>query len=89
MTEFTRLYRRVELRASLGLLSLLIKRDSPGPVFYRGPRMGLGGRVFHILKFRTMREEAASYAGPGITAHDDARITPLGAWLRDMPQWVI
>jgi lipopolysaccharide/colanic/teichoic acid biosynthesis glycosyltransferase len=30
----------------LGLLSLLIKRDSPGPVLYRGPRMGMGGRAF-------------------------------------------
>jgi lipopolysaccharide/colanic/teichoic acid biosynthesis glycosyltransferase len=80
------------LAAGLGLLllsplfafiAILIKRDSPGPVFYRGPRMGLGGRVFGILKFRTMREEAASYAGPCITAEDDPRITPLGKWLRD------
>jgi lipopolysaccharide/colanic/teichoic acid biosynthesis glycosyltransferase len=65
------------------LLSYLIKRDSPGPVFYRGARMGRGGRVFRILKFRTMREEAASYAGPCVTAGDDARITSQGKWLRD------
>jgi lipopolysaccharide/colanic/teichoic acid biosynthesis glycosyltransferase len=64
-------------------IGILIKRDSPGPAFYRGPRMGRGGRVFQILKFRTMREDAASYAGPGITAEDDPRITPLGKWLRD------
>lgn len=66
-----------------GLLSLLIKRDSRGPVFYRGPRLGLGERPFGILKFRTMREEAASYAGPHVTAHGDGRITALGHWLRD------
>lgn len=65
------------------LIALRIKKDSPGPVFYRGPRLGLGGRTFHILKFRTMTEDAASYAGPKITAAGDPRITPLGKWLRD------
>jgi len=65
------------------LLGVLIKRDSPGPVFYRGPRMGKGERVFQILKFRTMREEPASYAGPSITGRNDPRITLLGQWLRD------
>jgi lipopolysaccharide/colanic/teichoic acid biosynthesis glycosyltransferase len=66
-----------------GLLAIAIRRDSPGPVFYRGPRLGLGGRPFGILKFRTMREEKASYDGPRVTAGDDARVTPLGKWLRD------
>ncbi len=64
------------------LVALLIKRDSPGPVFYRGPRLGKGGRVFKILKFRTMYERPESYDGPRVTAQGDARITPLGAWLR-------
>jgi lipopolysaccharide/colanic/teichoic acid biosynthesis glycosyltransferase len=45
--------------------------------------MGMNERIFQILKFRTMREEPASYAGPGITGHNDPRITPLGQWLRD------
>jgi lipopolysaccharide/colanic/teichoic acid biosynthesis glycosyltransferase len=66
-----------------GLLAIMIKRDSAGPVFYHGPRVGRGGRTFGILKFRTMREEAASYAGPRITAEGDPRVTPLGKWLRD------
>ena len=65
------------------LLAILVKRDSPGPVFYWGARMGRQGRVFQILKFRTMREEPASYAGPSVTGRDDPRITPLGQWLRD------
>jgi lipopolysaccharide/colanic/teichoic acid biosynthesis glycosyltransferase len=65
------------------LIAYQIKRDSPGPVFYRGPRIGLGGKVFLILKFRTMYERPQSYAGPRVTAHDDDRITPLGRWLRD------
>ncbi len=64
-------------------LAISIKRDSPGPVFYRGPRLGKNGRPFGILKFRTMFERPESYAGPRITAAGDDRITPLGKWLRD------
>ncbi len=80
------------LASSLGLLFLapiflligvLIRRDSPGPVFYRGPRIGRSGRNFGILKFRTMYERSASYNGPSVTAQGDDRITPLGHWLRD------
>jgi len=65
------------------LLALLIKRDSPGPVFYWGQRVGRGGRPFGILKFRTMYETTASYNGPRVTGQGDPRITPLGQWLRD------
>jgi lipopolysaccharide/colanic/teichoic acid biosynthesis glycosyltransferase len=64
-------------------LAYRIKKDSPGPVFYRGPRLGQGGQTFHILKFRTMYEDPASYQGPRLTAEGDTRITPLGKWLRD------
>ena len=67
----------------IGLLALLIKRDSPGPVFYRGPRSGLGGKTFHILKFRTMYERPECHNGPRVTARDDPRVTRLGRWLRD------
>lgn len=65
------------------ILAISIKRDSPGPVFYRGPRVGKDGRPFGILKFRTMFDRPESYAGPRITAAGDDRITPLGKWLRD------
>ena len=65
------------------LIAHAIQRDSPGPAFYRGARSGRGGKIFKILKFRTMYETQESYSGPGITAHDDPRITPLGRWLRD------
>jgi lipopolysaccharide/colanic/teichoic acid biosynthesis glycosyltransferase len=75
----------------LFLLYYLIKRDSPGPLFFRGLRIGKDGKTFKILKFRTMYECPESYAGPPLTCKDDARITPLGRWLRDtkmneMPQ---
>jgi len=61
-----------------------------GPLFYRQPRVGKNGRVFEILKFRTMRPGPASTEW---TATDDPRITPFGAWLRrthldELPQVV-
>ena len=65
------------------LLAILVKRDSPGPVFYWGARVGRDGRLFHILKFRTMFEDTASYNGPKVTGNGDPRITPFGQWLRD------
>ncbi|MCS6994180.1 MAG: sugar transferase [Anaerolineales bacterium] len=71
------------LLAPVGIIiAILIKRDSPGPVFYRGLRAGKDGKPFKILKFRTMYERPESYAGPRVTARGDSRITPLGAWLR-------
>ncbi len=65
------------------LFSVLLRHDSPGPIFYRGPRVGKGGREFGILKFRTMYERQASYDGPRVTGSNDGRITPFGRWLRD------
>ena len=64
------------------VIAFLIKRDSAGPVFYRGQRVGLCGRRFGILKFRTMYECPESYAGSSVTAEGDERVTPLGRWLR-------
>lgn len=60
-----------------------IKRDSPGPVYYHGPRMGRNGKVFQIYKFRTMYENPESYSGPEVTGKGDQRITKFGTWLRD------
>ena len=67
----------------LAAIAILIKRESPGPVYYGGWRMGRGGKPFRIWKFRTMYEVPASYAGPAVTATGDVRITPFGHWLRD------
>ena len=64
-------------------ISILIKRDSPGPIFFWGTRMGKNGQPFKILKFRTMYERLQSYQGSPVTADKDKRITPLGHWLRD------
>lgn len=65
------------------LIAIAIRRNSPGPVFYRGYRLGKDNKPFLILKFRTMNESPESYRGPRVTARDDQRITPLGKWLRD------
>jgi lipopolysaccharide/colanic/teichoic acid biosynthesis glycosyltransferase len=66
-----------------GLIAIMLKRDSPGPVFYWGSRMGRNGRVFKILKFRTMFEHQQCFDGPRVTCKMDDRITPFGRWLRD------
>lgn len=64
-------------------VALHVKRTSPGPVFYRGPRAGRFGRNFLILKFRTMRDCPEGEDGPRVTAEDDPRVTADGRWLRD------
>jgi lipopolysaccharide/colanic/teichoic acid biosynthesis glycosyltransferase len=67
----------------LAVIAILIKRESPGPIFYGGWRMGRDAKPFRIWKFRTMYEVPSSYAGPTVTASGDVRITPFGHWLRD------
>ncbi len=63
------------------LMSLWIKFDSPGPVFFRQERVGRRGVPFRIHKFRTMVADAPR-RGPSITVGDDPRITRAGRWLR-------
>ncbi|HUG46689.1 MAG TPA: sugar transferase [Sphingomicrobium sp.] len=63
-------------------LAILIKLDSPGPVFFRQPRVGEGNRIFQILKFRTMRTDAEDGAGIRSTQRGDDRVTRLGRLLR-------
>ena len=65
------------------IIGILIKRDSPGPIFYGGKRAGKDKKPFNIWKFRTMVEKPESYTGARVTAQDDERILPLGHWLRD------
>jgi len=76
----------------LGAVALWIKLDSPGPVFYRGVRVGRFGRPFRIYKFRTMVANA-ELLGPPSTAADDPRITRVGRILRrfnldELPQFI-
>jgi len=62
-------------------IAVLIKTQSPGPVFYRGTRTGLLGKPFRIFKFRTMVVDAERLGGPS-TALNDPRLTPIGKFLR-------
>lgn len=65
----------------LVVLAVWIKLDSAGPVFFRQERVGLGGKLFRIHKFRTMVTDAER-RGLQITVGADARVTRVGQWLR-------
>jgi lipopolysaccharide/colanic/teichoic acid biosynthesis glycosyltransferase len=65
----------------LVLTALLIKLDSPGPIFFRQERIGRNFRPFGIYKFRTMVQEASAHGGL-ITVGEDRRITRVGRILR-------
>ena len=74
------------------LTALLIKVDSPGPVFFAQERMGLDAKPFKMLKFRSMRADAER-SGPGWTTKDDPRRTRVGTFIRktsvdEFPQFI-
>jgi len=66
----------------MGVIALMIKLLSPGPVFYVQERMGLDRRRFKMLKFRSMRVDAEAETGAKWATKDDARTTGVGAVLR-------
>ena len=82
------------LWALLGaVIALAIRLEDGGRVFYRQPRLGRGGRVFSILKFRTMVENAENDTGPVLASARDRRVTRTGKALRrfhldELPQAV-
>jgi exopolysaccharide biosynthesis polyprenyl glycosylphosphotransferase len=90
------------LGAALGLIvlsplflvvSIVILVTSGRPIFYSQQRVGQGGRIFRMLKFRSMRRDAEGQTGPIWASNHDARCTPIGAWLRhtnidELPQLV-
>lgn len=73
-------------------VALLIKIDSEGPVFYRCDRVGKDGKIFKMLKFRTMHETRVPL-GASVSPQGDPRVTPMGRFLRrtklnEFPQFV-
>lgn len=83
----------VALAPVLAVVALLVKGTSRGPVLYRQRRVGVGGRPFEIVKFRTMRRDAEDHAaalfaqrndgsGPLTKIHADPRVTRVGRVLR-------
>jgi len=94
----------VVLSPLLGLVALAVRVSSPGPVLYRSERVGEGGRLFSMLKFRTMVQDADRHERDLISQSeggalvfdkrpDDPRVTPVGRFLRrysldELPQLV-
>jgi exopolysaccharide biosynthesis polyprenyl glycosylphosphotransferase len=74
------------------LIALAIRLETRGPIFYAQVRMGLDGRPFPVIKFRSMRINAEDQ-GPGWTVPDDPRVTRIGRFLRrheldELPQLI-
>lgn len=75
------------------LVALATKLDSPGPVFFIDERAGRGGHPFHLIKFRTMREQTSESEGYSVWSRDDSnRVTRVGRWIRkfrldELPQF--
>jgi len=63
------------------VVAIAIKLDSPGPVFFKQERVGRGGGLFRMIKFRTM-VAGRHRQGPNVSAHSDPRVTRVGALLR-------
>ncbi|GJQ58695.1 MAG: sugar transferase [Candidatus Scalindua sp. AMX11] len=75
------------------VVGIVTKLTSEGPVFYTQERVGKGGRLFEIIKFRTMYTDAELKTGPIWAGRDDPRITPFGRFLRkthidELPQLI-
>jgi sugar transferase (PEP-CTERM system associated) len=66
----------------LPLIVLAIRLDSKGPVFYTQTRVGKGGHLFKVVKFRTMRQDAEAASGPKWAGDNDPRVTRVGKFLR-------
>ena len=64
------------------LISLLIKLTSQGPILYSQERVGMDGRTFHMVKFRTMKVDAEKETGPVWAKENDPRRTKIGTFLR-------
>jgi sugar transferase (PEP-CTERM system associated) len=63
------------------IVAIIIKLDSKGPIFYTQERVGMNGRNFQMIKFRTMRTDAEA-AGVKWAQKDDPRVTRIGKYLR-------
>jgi lipopolysaccharide/colanic/teichoic acid biosynthesis glycosyltransferase len=83
----------VALIVPLLMIALAVRMTSPGPVLFRQLRVGRGGQPFTMLKFRTVRIEATDHSGLAQLETGDARLTPIGAFLRatsldELPQLI-
>jgi sugar transferase (PEP-CTERM system associated) len=77
----------------MAIVAVAVKLTSPGPAVYRQERVGQYGRVFTVLKFRSMRQDAESATGAVWATKNDNRVTPIGRFLRktrldELPQLI-
>ena len=72
----------IALSPVFALTALAIRLDSPGPILFRQPRLGLNNKEFNVLKFRSMYVERSDLEAREQTKRNDSRITKVGAWLR-------
>ena len=72
----------VAIAPLMAVIALLVRLDSPGPVFFRQPRFGEGRRIVVVTKFRTMRPEGTDIGGRRQATRDDTRVTRTGRFLR-------
>jgi len=70
------------LAIPLAIIAALVKTNSKGSVLFHQERMGLDGKPFKIVKFRSMYEDAERHTGPVWAVADDPRVTPVGRFLR-------
>ena len=82
----------VALLPVFAIVALIIKRTSPGPIFYLQERIGLHNKPFQIIKFRSMVQNAEQAGKPQLSSDDDPRITPFGRFMRkyridELPQF--
>lgn len=75
------------------VVAILVRLTSPGPALFRQTRVGLNGRPFEVLKFRTMRQDAEMDGVARFAQEDDPRITTVGKFLRvyrldELPQFI-
>jgi sugar transferase (PEP-CTERM system associated) len=66
----------------MAIVALVVKLTSEGPALYRQQRVGQHGRVFNVVKFRSMRQDAEAGTGAVWASKNDQRITPIGRFLR-------
>ncbi|MGQ9798995.1 MAG: sugar transferase, partial [Ignavibacterium sp.] len=75
------------------LTAIAIKLDSEGPVFFTQERMGMNGKIFKMIKFRSMRKDAEKLTGPVWSQKNDPRVTRVGKIIRklridEIPQFI-
>jgi sugar transferase (PEP-CTERM system associated) len=103
-SQLTHLYKRISgvVFSVIGLIiffpvmavvAIMIKLESAGPVLFRQKRAGENGRIFELLKFRSMYEDAEAQSGPVWAQQNDARVTRVGRWIRslrldELPQFI-